>query len=334
MVTFGLLCFAAGFFLLSVSTALWQIIAVYGVLMGISTTLCGSIVAQTLMTKWFLARTGLAIGIALTGLSLGGVVMPPLLAFLLSAIGWRSAAAVIAGIGLALIPLVLLVIRNSPGDLGLDPEREAIIAEAAPRSNPEFVSAGKLLLHPNFWPMVVTFVPLFTALKAMGANFGPITSDLGISTATAAIFLSVNNVCTIIGKIVIGRIADRSDARLILLLFVLITSAGFMLMLGHPPSTRVLLATVLLGAGSACLYPMQGILIRRYFGVIGFGRVLGTLNVFFLLSAFGGQVAGAVRDRVGNYNFFLLACAIAPLLLGLTVLRLKRYDQIERRAWS
>jgi MFS family permease len=328
MICVGLLCFAAAFALLAVSNALWQVIACYGVLLGISTTLCGSLAAQTLMTKWFAARAGLAIGIALTGLSLGGVVMPPVLAFLLTTFGWRIAAAIIAGIGLALLPVVLLVVRNSPQEMGMVAEIGPATSPIVPTGGPPLHRVTDILLHPNFWPLVLTFVPLFAVMKGLGANFGPIAADAGISPSTAANLLVVNNLCCVVGKVVIGRIADRADSRLILLVFILITGLGFVTLMDHPNSGRMLVGSVLLGFGVACLYPMQGITIRRYFGIASFGRVLGILNLFFLLSACGGQLAALVRDRFGSYDTFLAVAAVAPLLLSLTILRLRTPREI------
>jgi predicted MFS family arabinose efflux permease len=321
LMSIGLGLFATGFALVSISTALWQVVLAYGLCLGAASALSGSVAAQVLASKWFRARAGLAIGIALTGLSLGGVLMPPLLAALMAAFGWREAALIIGALGLAVIPVILLVIRNRPEDLGLQPEAEGKIPP------PETSwTVRQILLNPNFWLLVAAFVPFFTALKAIAANFEPLAADLGVTASTAALLISANNAFTIVGKVVIGRLSDLFDPRIVLAALIAMGGAGFLLMLGHAGFDRLIIGNCLLGLGSAGVYPMQGILIRRYFGLVSFGRVIGLLNLFFLLSAFGGQWAGASRDRSGDYNLFLLAAGVAPVLCGLAVLLMRRRE--------
>ena len=324
LISGGLVCFATGFGLISVATALWQVVLAYGVLMGVATTLSGSVAATILMSKWFRARSGLATALALTGLSIGGVVMPPLITALIAAFGWRTAAVIIGLIGLAIIPIVLLVVGNSPEALGLEPEPEGPHAAKTLLQGDTAWTTRQILLNPNFWPLVLAFVPLFMAIKAYAANVGPLLADVGIPAAMAAVASSVNNATTVVGKAVIGPLSDRFDPRLLFLGVVAITSGGFLLMMGHASLGRILLANVLLGCGGAGIYPMQGILIRRYFGVVSFGRVIGLLNLFFLFAAFGGQWAGAARDRFGSYAIYLALAAGAPLLGASAVLLMGR----------
>ena len=320
----GLGLFALGFFLIANSKVLWEVVWGYGLCMGSATTLSGSVATQALTSRWFRKRLGLALGLAMTGFSVGGITMPPLLAWLLTAFGWRQAALIIGCLGLALIPFVLLIVRNRPEDMGLEPE----VGSSYPQPSRTW-TARQVLTNRNFWPLVLAFTPVFIALKGMAANFGPLASDLGVPVSIAAVIIAANNACTIPTKVLLGRLADIADPRLVLVALNILVGIGLLLMMGHASLTRLIIGNIVLGLGSAGAYPMQGILIRRYFGVTSFGRVIGLLNMFFLVSGFAGQWAGFSRDHSGAYDHFLLLAGIAPIFGGLFVLRMRTSAQTE-----
>ncbi|MDX1580271.1 MAG: MFS transporter, partial [Alphaproteobacteria bacterium] len=126
LIIIGLFCIALGFFLIAQATALWQIIAIYATLVPIGVVLAGPLPAQTLVSRWFGKRRGLALGIVTTGTSVGGMTIPLLVSNTVVDFGWRAIHEFIAlGIALTLPIIVWFVVRNHPGDMGLQAEPEA-----------------------------------------------------------------------------------------------------------------------------------------------------------------------------------------------------------------
>ena len=112
-----------GFFLCSRMTTLWQFYLYYGVIVGTGFTALGFIPHVALMAQWFNRRRGLATSLALAGTGVGAFLLAPWSAWLIAQYGWRQSYLVYAGIipGV-LIPLILLVHRSRPEDIGLHPD--------------------------------------------------------------------------------------------------------------------------------------------------------------------------------------------------------------------
>jgi MFS family permease len=323
VVAIGLALCAVGFVLLSFVQKPWQITAIYTFVMGPAVAFAGPIVAQTLAAKWFRARRGLAIGIVLTGTGGGGVVMPPLIVHLLSTFGWRTAAPIVASIGVVLMPIIFLVIRNSPEAVGADPEPQAGSNRTA--SSPEHMqwATKDILLNRNFWAIVGAFLPFYVAVLAFLANFRPLTLDLHLSAKTAGYAFAATAISTVIGKILVGRLSDLHNHKVLLFVSVALYSFSLLLMTGNVGPVRFDIACTLAGFGSSALFTMQGAIVARYFGATSFGRALGLLSFVFALAALGGPLAGLIRDRLGSYDQFLISVAIVQLLLALLIFRLK-----------
>lgn len=321
----GLCGFSLGYALLPFVKTPWQIIGIYGITMGTALACCGPVAAQTLAAKWFTTRRGLALGIALTGTALGGVVMPPLVTFLLTLFEWRKVALMMAATGVVAMPLIWILIKNPPRPIALQLQDEAGRAQFHSLSDAHQWTTKEILLSRNFWAMVITSLPVCTAFQGVGANFSLLMSDEGIPPQTAAFLLSVIGFFSIIGKPIVGRLSDRYDHRLLILLASVLTGSGYLLLLlGYQPGyLRLLLGAILVSTASAFFFPMQGAIISRYFGVHSFGRIIGLLNLFYLLGALGPPIGGLVRDHLGSYFFYVIGIAAVPFLLSPFIFWLK-----------
>ena len=305
----GLCFFSLGYSLLPLTTAPWQIVAIYGVSMGTALACCGPVAAQTLAAKWFTTRRGFALGMALTGTALGGVVMAPLVTFLLNSFEWRKVALIMAATGVCTMPIIWALVRNPP------PSAQDA-ADSATLDDTYQWTTKEILLSRNFWAMVITSVPVCAAFQGVGANFSLLMADEGIPAQTAAFLLSLIGIFSVIGKPIVGRLSDRYDHRAIIVLASVLTGSGYLLLLSgtHPTYPRLLSGAVLVSTTSAFFFPMQGAIIGRYFGVRSFGRIIGLLNFFYLFGALGPPIAGLTRDHLGSYRIFVIGAAAVPFL--------------------
>ncbi len=312
----GLLAFAAGLFLLSLATSMWQIMAIYAVFFSMAFSLAGPILAQTMAAKWFRKRRGFAIGLASLGSSIGGFAFPPVTAMLIQSLGWRPTTAVLAVFVVVVgLPAFGLFVRNSPQDKGVDPEPENPVLGARPLSDNQWTTR-KILSEKTFWLLVLAFLPLLFMTSGFTINLGPYTRDLELSTANAAMLMSLWAGVMIVGKLGFGYLTDRYNHRLLFVgMLVFYLCALFVLSL-NPGITVLMAAIVMLALVSGGLMPIQGAMISHFFGPLAFGSVLGLFSLFIRPVAFAGPLGGWIRDTQGSYDLYWLGGMVVSLVLG------------------
>jgi sugar phosphate permease len=138
-------------------TSLWQLNLFWGALSGIGTGIAGSVLGAAVATRWFVARRGLVIGIFGAATSAGQLIFIPLLAWSESMIGWRASVMVLAGVAMLLLLPLLLLMRNDPADLGIQPYGgQASEPSLAPRETAGGIMRRALRV-PEFWLLAGSF---------------------------------------------------------------------------------------------------------------------------------------------------------------------------------
>jgi MFS family permease len=325
LIVAGAVMTAAGMFLLSLATATWQVLTIYGTLISTGLLLAGSLPAQTLAVKWFRGRRGFAIGLSTLGTSIGGVVLPLLVTKLFLAVGWREAHQIMAVLSLlAVVPVVWFFVRNSPEHMGIEPEPESQVsaARAAAQVFPQWTFAG-LLRNRTFWIMVCAFVPMPFAGAAIQHNLRSIVGDAGISVIDAAFLVSVLSASMGVSKVLFGVIADWADLRYLFWLANFCLCAAIALFAIQPTYLVMVIASVLLGLGLGGFLPLLASVISTRFGPQSFGKVMSLMGPFTMLTGVGPWLAGYLRDFTGHYganlNIFLLV--LVPAMLAMALLK-------------
>jgi MFS family permease len=316
----GIVTLAAAFLMISFATEIWHIILIYALFISGAEALAGPLVAQTLAARWFRARRGMAIGIAAIGTSVGGLLLPPLTVYLMTEFGWRAAHIMLAiGMVIVMVPVILLVVRNSPEDKGIEPEPEGPTPAPAPGTGTTTWTSGLIIRSKVFWLIVLGFLPIMEVTSALTVNFGPYTRDLGIEKSHAAVLMSLWSAMMVIGKISFGTLADRFDHRALYYTGLLLLSGALLLMLGQPSFPMLVIAIVMLGLSAGGSLPLAGAMIGRHFGALAFGSAMGLFYLCIRPVAFGGPIGGWIRDIFGSYDYFLIiglliALAFAPCI--------------------
>lgn len=324
----GAACLALALVVAARTSAIWQLLIVYGTLMMGGMLLAGPLAAQTLAARWFTRRRGFAIGISTVGTSLGGFVMPPLVTSLQANLGWRDANDALALLVLlVIVPPVWLLVRNRPEDAGLagEPAGKHEPAGAAPPAEPDEPDwkRGGLLRNRHFWLLVLAFTPLATAFGAAQQNLAPFTSDHGIGTQATALLVSIMALIMVGAKVTFGALSDRWDLRWLFLLAVAGLLAAFAVMSGPVSFPELAVACALLGVAAGGFLPLLANAISSRFGVASFGQVMGMVGPFTTLAALGPWFAGYIRDSTGSYDqaWFFLAMLMIPATVAMALLR-------------
>lgn len=303
----GMTALAAGLVLIALAAQVWQIIALYTTLVGIGFALSATLASQVLAAKWFPHRVGFAVGLVLLGSNFGGIVMPPIVGWVLSRYGWRNADFASAGLLLVVVaPLVWLVVR-----LPAEGEVRAASGPVQGETTREAWTYADILRQRAFWTLGLAFLGASLASYAFSQNIGPYAHDLGVSPLAASLLISVLALASIAGRVSMGALADRVDPRIPFGLSAGLIWMTLLLTLGRPGYPMLVVISALIGLGGGGLLPISSAIVGRAFGARSFGRVMGMVVPFFSVgAALGPVIAAQVRDRSHSY-----APAFIPFLM-------------------
>ena len=308
LVLSGALAMSLGLFLLSLATEFWQIVALHVTLLPVGMILTGTLASQTMVSKWFTEKRGLAIGVSSMGTSLGGLSVPLVTAWLIGEQGWQGAYLVLAMLSLILlVPLNYLVLRHDPPILRL---------QASETSGVEMKTwtTRQILESWAFWIPVLALIPINAAFGGTQFNLGAYMSDLGFGQAVAAQLIAITSGAMIVGKLFFGSLGDRVDHRKLYWLMAGLLLVSMYFYEGSPGRPALFLAASLQGFATGGVMPMMGIMYSSRFGTLSFGRVLGLVNLFLMIGSFGSILSGWIFDLTQSYDaaFQIFALLLLP----------------------
>jgi len=323
----GLLGMAAFYVAMSAVTSAWQILALYGLLVPLALTLSTAVVVNPLVSRWFVRRRGLALGLSAFGIGMAGVLLPPLIAALLPAVGWRMiwrGGGLLTG--LILMPLVVWVIRNRPT------EHEGLYylsadGNASPNRHGHAGGMGQLgwrevASRRNFWLLVAIYLPFMALYGGCAQNLAPYVASHGLRPQSAGVLLSALSFSHVVSTLVLGLISDRFGNRLAfagLALVMLLGAAFFALGTGLP---AIALGCVLIGAGGG-VFTLLAAAIAVEFGAAGVGRAFGLAMFFIPLMSLAPFVMAKTQEATGSYRPAIFGMAILVAIAGALGLMLR-----------
>jgi sugar phosphate permease len=205
-------------------TQVWQLMLLWGVVIGIGTGMTALVLGATIAARWFVARRGLVVGILTASVATGQLVFLPLLASLTERLGWRVALTLVCAMLAVSALAVLLVMRDRPSDVGLRPfgdEGTAPLPPPSPNKAPIMSAALGTLrdvsTSPVFWILFATFFICGASTNGLiQVHLIPMCLDFGIPQVQAASLLAAMGVFDFFGTIVSGWLSDRYDNRWLL----------------------------------------------------------------------------------------------------------------------
>jgi len=212
---------ATGVALATQVTQPWQLVLVWGLVVGIGSGMVALVFGATVVNRWFAARRGLAMGLLTASSATGQLVFLPLLAAIIQAHGWRTAALMMAGAAALAIPLVALLLRERPADVGLPPYGAARV-EPATAGGPNAArvaldALGDGVRSRDFWLLTATFFICGASTNGLiGTHLIPAAHDHGIPGVRAASLLALMGVFDLVGTTGAGWLSDRWSSRLLL----------------------------------------------------------------------------------------------------------------------
>ena len=321
--------------LMATVNSVFALIVVYGVLMSLAAAGLAGGPPGAVVVRWFRRKRGAAMSLLTSGGSIGGLVLVPFLTYLFLWTDWRSAWLITSAVVLLLgVPLLYLVLRDDPADLGLHPDGDDGASAAAAR-----IATGAGPLLARRWPDAFRSAPMWQ-LSAAYWVCGVTTASIsvhyvrwaaaeGITPATAALAFGVLSGLNAIAVLLVGPISDRLPRKTLLGVVYLIRGVAFVLLVVLPGPAALWGFAIVGGASWLATVPLTTSLAADVYGVRHLGTLAGLINFAHQL---GGALAvylfGLVFDVHGSYDAAFLFGAATLVGAGVVSLsiRERRYS--------
>jgi MFS family permease len=313
--TLGILALAAGLFAASRATTLTEVFVGYGLGVGIGVGF-SYVPAVAAVQRWFTVRRGLASGIAVSGIGLGTLAMPPLAAWLIAEFAWREAYALIA-IGVSVVGLAAaLLLESDPAKRGLRTEPTAAGSSAVAGATVRQAIATRpfqLLYAGCLLCAIGLFVPF--------VHIVPYAEDHGVPRATAVFLVGLIGIGSTAGRFVLGGVADRLGRRLTLAVMFAGMGVSLLVWLAAEGALGLALFALAFGLFYGGFVALLPALMMDHYGGRHVSGIIGTLYTSVGFGTLAGPVlAGYAFDVSHSYTLPILASAAANLLGGICIL--------------
>jgi MFS family permease len=304
---------AAGYCLMPLVHSPWQLCLFYGVVLGIG--MGAMFVPLVSMTaRWFNTRRNLMTGLVSSGAGAGMLVVPSSTAHLIDRYGWRTSFLII---GIA-VPVVIFIaaqfMRRDPESIGTVPYG-ASGKTAAEGSSALGHALHEALRIPQFWIVFVMSFWFSTFSMAYNVHIVPDAINAGMHPTSAAHILALTGALLLVGRIVLGTIADKTGNKPIFIFCFLLSTAALLLISFMQAHWAFFVLAVMIGFSQGGVGSSQSPLIASLFGLRSHGLIFGFLGIGSTFgAAVGPLLTGYIYDRTGSYHWALLMCAAASLI--------------------
>ena len=319
----GVMAMALSVTSLTVITQTWQLYLAF-VLMAVGWSTMSSGVLNILVAPWFDRQQGLALSLAFTGASMGGVVVGPAVLWLVGVLGFTTGVRVaVLAMLVVLIPAVALVLRRRPQGSA---EVREVAREEAPRVRP----FGTL----SYWTISVPFA------AGLVAQVGFITHQVAFLTpflgsARTALCVSLMAIAATVARLALGGVIDRMDARLAAGGNFLVQVVGLALLIWRPSDAALYLGCIVVGLAVGNMVSLPGLLVGREFSRAQFAGVVSLVTATNQVTfAFAPTLMGVLRDATGDYTAALALCLGLDLVAAVVVIAGRRPTPLVARSVS
>ena len=319
---------AVGTALTTVMTDAWQLVVLWGVVVGLGVGSTALVFGSLIANRWFAKNRSLVVGVFGTAFATGQLVFLPLLSALIEGSGWRAASTLIAILAAITVPLIWIVIRDRPSDVGLRPygaSGELTKIELATNATHSAWTAARSAITTltqasrtvPFWLLAGTFfICGYTTNGIVSTHFVPTMHDHGMGATTASSLLAIVGIFDIIGTIGSGWLTDRFDPRILLGVYYSLRGVALITLptiLGPHVVPPLVLVMILFGLDWVATVPPTVRLCTDFFGIESGAVVFGWVFAAHMIgAAIAAELSGLLRDTTGSYvSAWILAGLLA-----------------------
>lgn len=309
---------AIGYLLLSHISTVWQLYLSYGIFIGVG--MCGVWIPQAVtITKWFVAKRGMVLGIVAAGSGIGQLIFPLLARYIISTDGWRMGYFIMGIAALIFIGVASLFLKNDPEQAGLSPYGAEQVEHTA-------VSEGNIAGEIEWTLPQAVRTRSFWIFGAMYILFGfgyviPFVhvvahaTDIGIPSMSAAGILSLIGIGGIAGRFTGGVVSDKIGRKMAISICLAMVGISILWLLIADEVWMFYLFGAVFGFCFGGTVPILPALCGEFFGLRSMGIIYGTLILFFTVgAAISGPLAGYMFDVTYSYRLAFIVGGLTSLL--------------------
>jgi MFS family permease len=329
----GMILTGLGLALASVARSLTEVYVAYGLGVGLGVG-CAYVPAIGAVQRWFVRRRGFASGLAVSGIGVGTLVMPPLASELIQILGWRTAYLVLGAIAVVIGGGLSLLIENDPSGRNIGPDGDPP-QPTAPRSQPEGASISAAIRSPRFISLYAACLICSFGVFVPFVHLVPYARDHGATPSSAVLLLGVIGIGSTAGRFFLGGLADRAGRPLTLLLMFVGMALALALWVISTSLWPLAVFAFIFGIFYGGWVAVLPAVVMDYFG----GRnVSGLIGILYTSVAFGTLVgpsaAGFIFDLSHSYTVPILASAAANIVAAAIVAAMARHEFRKMRTTS
>jgi len=304
-----------GYALMSVIEASWQLYIFYGIILGTGVGF-GFLPVTSTVSRWFVKRRGMALGITMAGIGIGTLVLAPFTQFLITKFDWRTSYLILAGLVVVIVLPASRLMRLNPSEKGLLPYGVGGIATASkqhdnsPSSAVDF-SLKQAIRTSQFWLLSVMYGSYSFAVQMVMVHLKAYAVDFGIVEMTAVAALGLIGAGNITGRIVTGSLSDKIGRRACFFIAYLLMAVMLLWLIKARQAWQFYLFSIAFGFGHGSLVPLFPAVIGDWFGTKFHGSIFGMLGIGLGIGgAIGPLLAGYIYDTKGSYSIAIIIGAI------------------------
>lgn len=300
----------------AVSTALlsiaWPLYLTFGLMIGVGVGTSYSPTAAT-VSRWFVEKKGMALGIVVAGLGAGPLIYSPLARFLIASTDWRITFICFGIIIWIVFFTAAWVIRKEPSDIGLEPygvnkfQSRRYMNEKKMEASNHVIMTNSMntlsaLRKPYFWILFFVHCTWVLGMVMPMVHIVPYATDIGILPGKAAVMLGLIGGVSILGRLVLGGIGEWIETRKMLLLLLIFQSTSMIWLSESNRPWMIWTFVFSFGfsyGGIASLFP---IITIQYFGILAMGSIFGLILLGATIGGVTGPfLAGLIFDYTNEY---------------------------------
>ena len=328
-VAIGGISMGLGLFLISGAQTIWQLYLFYGFMGGIGAASFYVPLASTL-SKWFVKKRGLVLGMFTAGIGLGTVIFSLFTEFLIRSYAWRMSFVILGVMTLIIILTSAFLLRSTPELMGLQPDGKTVEwslhkeGRTQGHSNKSLSFSAAVVTLP-FWLILFIEVVSYMISITPLVHIVPYATDAKLSPMVAATQLAVIGGFSIVGRILFGAMSDKIGAKNLLPLMVMVEAVMLFFLLQAKVPVTFYVFSIVFGLAYGGSVPLIPSVTAEFFGSGSMGMIFGVISFGGILGgAFGPFMAGYIHDVTHRYSAAFLFMGIVGMIGALLALYLKR----------
>jgi sugar phosphate permease len=309
----------------------WQLLLLWGVIVGFATGFLGWYLSAYIATRWFHTRQGIVMGVLTASNAAGQLVFLPTMAWLTANAGWRIMSLVLTAVVIGFVPILFWLMRDRPEDLGLAPYGATHAEQPTAAAGNPIAAAFRALADGarsrDFWLLAGSYFVCGASTNGLiSTHLIPACVDHGLTEIAGASLLATTGLFAFIGGTASGWLSDRWDNRILLFWYYGLRGLSLMyLPFAFDMSFYGLsLFSVFYGLDWIATGPPTARLMSGVVGSARTGIMIAWITVIHQVGGAGAAyLGGALRISFGTYleafilsGLLCIGAALAVLFIG------------------